>query len=139
MVKRMEDTIAGAQSRCEVSHDAKEADLIVYLDPFGFKKRAEAVILARQECIKRYPEKCFVWNYDIYPVAFLPGLYVSMPREHLDSSRVRPWCYPAPPNDEVTRMEPFIRDTVPEFLFTFRGVDTAKVRRRIIDLFGSNR
>jgi len=116
----------------ELADCASNADLVLYLEPNGWRDRAYAEVLLREENIRRFPEKCFAYNYADYFLGFLPGLYVGLPRRHALDSRFASWSYVLGlPNRFVEEFALEREHRPPSRLFSFRGSDSATVRRTI--------
>jgi len=111
--------------------DPEEADLIVFFEPHYYKTRDYARLLKSETCINRFPNKCFVVNYDDYPIGYLPGVYVAMSRRHMDRNRFRAGVFPVTANAYCERYFREQRHVVPEYLFSFRGARSASVRDAI--------
>ena len=124
--------------RFEPALDAEEADVILLVEPFYNKFRSHVDVLRQLDVLRRFPNKCFVYEASDRPVTFLPGLYVSLPRGRQDRYRTRsaiPW----------TALDPQVREDViaatgdePELLFSFRGFRSAGVRTAIFESWQSS-
>jgi hypothetical protein len=112
------------------SPDAGE--IILYLAPNGWKDRSYAEILLRQDYIRRFPGKCFVYNYAPFFMGFLPGIYANLDGRHPDQHRFASWSYLLGlPNPFVEKVADRRNLHKPSLLFSFRGVNTAGVRKVI--------
>lgn len=110
----------------------EEADVILYLEPNGWKDRSYAELLLKERFIREFPEKCFAYNYAPFFIGFLPGIYANLDGRHPDQKRYGSWCYLwGLPNPKVEEMEGERDHVEPQWLFSFRGVNTAKVREVI--------
>lgn len=113
--------------------DLASADAVLYLEPNGWRDRSYAELLLREEAVRRFPEKCFAYNYADFFIGFLPGLYVSLPQRHAADPRFASWSYILGlPNRFVTKASECSGPYQPRFLFSFRGSNTAPVR---VELF----
>jgi Exostosin family len=114
------------------------ADIILLVEPFYNKFRSHIGVLRQLDVLRRFPNRCFVYEACARPVTFLPGLYVSLPRRRHDGRRTRsavPW----------TVLDPRVRENViaatrdePELLFSFRGFRSAGVRTAIFESWRSS-
>ena len=117
----------------------EEADVILVVEPFQNKFRPHIDLLRAFDSVRRFPNKCFVYESSDRPVTFLPGLYVSLPRRRQDTLRTRPvapWA----------ALDFAVRETViaatpeePQLLFSFRGFRSAEVRSAILECWRSTR
>jgi hypothetical protein len=111
----------------------EEADVILYLEPNNWRDRPYAELLLREENIRRFPEKCFVYNYTDFFIGFLPGVYTSLTRDHENDPRFASWSYLLGlPNPFVHHARPESAGRQPSLLFSFRGSDSASVRGVIL-------
>lgn len=109
-----------------------EADAILYLEPNGWKDRPYAELMLKEPFVRRYPEKCFAYNYADFFIGFLPGIYVSLDGRHPRQYRYGSWCYLLGlPNPKVEEMAGERDRAEQKYLFSFRGVNTASVREAI--------
>lgn len=112
--------------------DPAQADVILYLEPNSFKDRDYAELLLREESVRRFPEKCFAYNYAPFFIGFLPGLYANLDGFHPDRHRFGSWSYLLGlPNPVVEQLAGERDHHRPRHLFSFRGVNTAGVRKVI--------
>lgn len=110
---------------------SEEADIILYVEPNYYKTEKYVSLLLAEKNLIKYPNKCFVLNYDDAPIYALPGVYVTFwegaPRTHCRSG-----FYLNHPNNMVLRY--LCKNHItPEFLFSFRGSESHKIRRELFD------
>jgi hypothetical protein len=130
---RYRESLAALAPRYELASSAQAADLILCAEPGTNKFRDWAKVLERDPVVSTYPEKIFVYEFSDQPVAFLPGLYVSIRRHRIDWARMRPadrWT------EIDTPAERALLDQAgePRLLFSFRGSNSARVRERLFTL-----
>lgn len=111
---------------------ADEADLVIFLESNYFKTRKYADLLRGMDAVRRWPEKCFTINTDDAPLPFLPGAYTSLPARWLDERRAQASCYLTGSPNPYCAEYAARRETVPEWLFSFRGARSAPVRERLL-------
>jgi hypothetical protein len=119
--------------RYQLTSSPQAADLILCAEPGTNKFRNWTKVLELDPMISAYPEKIFVYEFSDRPVAFLPGLYVSMQRHRIDWARMRPadrWTE----IDRSTERALLDRSREPRLLFSFRGSQSARVRERLFTL-----
>jgi Exostosin family len=110
----------------------EDADVILYLEPNGWKDRAYAEMMLQQDFIRRFPGKCFAYNYAPFFIGFLPGLYANLDGFHPDQPRFGSWNYlMGLPNPIVEQLAGERDQHTRRHLFSFRGVNTAGVRKVI--------
>jgi len=74
----------------------------------------------------------FVFDFHDYAAGLFPGIYVSLRAYLFSSSRHRTGCYARPFNKFVGYRDPKV--SKPEFLFSFQGSYTSRVRRHLFSL-----
>lgn len=117
----------------ELAGSAAEADVVLYLEPNAWRDRPYAEAMLREDDIRRWPEKCFAYNYADFFIGFLPGLYVGLPKWHATDPRYASWSYVLGlPNPFVARIAEQPPPYQPKHLFSFRGTNTAPVRGEIL-------
>jgi hypothetical protein len=133
---RMRDEVARAGSVYSVCDDPASADLIVFLESVEEKTRRDAERLRRDPLLAAHPQKCFTINYEDCPPGFLPGVYLSLPRQRFHPERHRSWgCVVGEPYHILKYRE---RRTThrPRLLFSFRGALSHAVRRNLVEHSG---
>jgi hypothetical protein len=121
-----------SQNEFTLTDRPQDADIILFLEPNYFKGREYARMLLRHELIREFPNQCFVFSYDDFPIGYLPGVYVAMPRQAMDYKRFRSCSYLQEPNPFC--IEKTEENIQPHFLFSFRGARSAAVRESIFNL-----
>ena len=129
--KYVGDIAGSTAGGVEVVDDPQAATHILFLEIGDYRPRGLWFRnpIGKHPLVLRYPEKCYIWSYEDHPFTYLPGLYVSMPREFFDPRLHRAFRYfhtnaerfPVPPERE--------RD----LLYNFVGGATSPIRR---DIFG---
>lgn len=112
-----------------VAETPDEASHILFLD--GGRQRTrfwEPNYLAGHQLVRAHPHKCYIWNTEDRPVSYLPGLYVSMPRNFFDPRVHRAFRYMLLNTERLPVAAPRERD----ILYNFLGAPTAPVRRAIL-------
>jgi hypothetical protein len=109
--------------------DAREADLILFVDPHQHPSDWRQRALRRHTLVRAFPEKVLVYDERDVPRDALPGLYVSMPSSSFDERRHRAFGYYKLLND--TRN---LSDQKPDLLFSFRGRRVGAVRDDVLGL-----
>ncbi len=111
---------------------ADEADVILYLEPNCWKDRSYAELLLNEDHIRRFPKKCFAYNYADFFIGFLPGVYTCLPWNHTPDPRFVSWNYLLGlPNPFVEKLADERETFRPSLLFSFRGSNTAAVRKAL--------
>lgn len=116
-------------SAVNLAETPDEATHILFLD--GGRQRTrfwEPNHLAGHPLVRRHPKKCYIWNTEDRPATYLPGLYVSMPRNFFDSRVHRAFRYMHLNTERLPLVAPRERD----ILYNFLGAPTAPVRRVIL-------
>ena len=118
-------------ARYQPASSPAAADVVLYVAPGYNRFRGWTSRVFEEDSIARYPNRCFVFDFSDRPVTFLPGLYTSLPRRLVDPRRIRSadrWTRIA-----ESRERQIVRSTPvdPRLLFSFRGYESAKVRREI--------
>jgi len=112
-----------------VAETPDEATHILFLD--GGRQRTrfwEPNHLAGHPLVRKYPQKCYIWNTEDRPATYLPGLYVSMPQSFFDARVHRAFRYMHLNTERLSLVAPRERD----ILYNFLGAPTAPVRRAIL-------
>lgn len=83
------------------------------------------------EFVRRFPEKCFLYNASDTPIPYLPGLYASLPPWQYASWHTRAAHYLS----SHYRLPPVVESSERDWLFSFVGsAVNAPVRQRIVEL-----
>lgn len=105
------------------------ADIIIISD---LRHEDRFASLRANPLVRRFPRKTFVYSDEDEPIAFVPGVYTSMPRSALNLGRIEGAMYLT----EVSEWNnPFLAEPVardPDLLFSFVGRDSAPVRARLL-------
>lgn len=114
----------------EIVPDPAVADLILFVESYGAGWHFERV--RRHPFVRRYREKCFLFNNNPYVIPFLPGIYTGIDTRWA-SSRTISGFYVGMPANEFADFDP-PRSDLP-YLFSFVGsFENAPVRRAIAQL-----
>lgn len=116
-----------------VEHSGK-ADMIWVCEGNARKDASYVQALNSHPTISQRPEDAFTLNYDVDPIGYLPGCYVSMPRHAFDAQRHRATGYALPYNWQIEKVFRDSMPRTPSYLLSFCGADSAPVRRRLFDL-----
>lgn len=123
------DALSG---RYTTASSAGAAEIILYLAPGYNRFRSWTTRVLAEEAVERFPDRCFVYDFSDRPVVFMPGLYVSLRKSRVDGRRVRAadrWTrIPARAERSLLDASP-----TPGLLFSFRGSESAAVRRCIFE------
>ena len=91
----------------------------------------------KSDLLKHFAHKAYTLNYADAPIAFLPGLYVSLPRYASDPCWTRAIPYPWPsPNKQLQSL--ILQQEYPEYKFSFRGSLSHPVRQVLLDVMAQN-
>ena len=123
----------GRQSHYEPANSPADADVILYFEPNTLKDRRYARVLSSNLVLREYPNKCFAVDYHDYPIGFMPGIYVGMPRADYDPQRFRAGCYMGQYNTLTTALAEQ-RWHKPQLLFSFRGSASHEVREQLFKI-----
>jgi hypothetical protein len=79
-----------------VTNDAEEAEIVLFVEMGTCGMFAEVV--RAHPVYRRYPEKCFLydWGDDFWPI--LPGIYPSLRKKYYSREHTRSWHYILPEN-----------------------------------------
>lgn len=80
--------------------------------------------------VRHFPEKCRIWCSSDNPIAYLPGLYVSMPKRFFDPRLHRAFRYFKIHGERIPVAPTLNRD----LLYNFVGAPTSAVRERLVAL-----
>lgn len=114
-------------------YDPNNADAILFLESNRFKSQHDLSCFRRTELLQEFAHKSYTLNYSDSPIAFLPGLYVCLPRQLSDPCWTRAIPYPwQSPNKELAtfRHQP----KTPEHLLSFRGNISHPIRQNLLDV-----
>jgi hypothetical protein len=113
-----------------VTNDPDEADLIIFAENdhgvgvLGTEVRAHPLV-------RKFRDKCFMYNASDTPLPFLPGIYSSIERRWYQPERVRSGHYLS---SHIT-VPPLLSVETRDLLFSFVGAgNNASVRRRVLGL-----
>lgn len=111
-----------------------DADMVLFVEPPSHKMLAYVQAMSRHPVVTAFPEKCFAYDWEDDPVGVLPGVYPSMTQtvlaENAHRCRVSPYVLPY---DNIRRDIADYTNDAPPLLFSFRGFNSAPVRRAILD------
>jgi hypothetical protein len=106
-----------------------DADVIIITD---LRDEDRFASLRAHPLVHRYPQQTFVYSDTDHPIAFVHGIYVSMPRSKVNLGRVEGGMYVT----EISEWNnPFVTDAPRaerDLLFSFVGRDSAPVRSRLL-------
>ena len=109
------------------------ADAIVFLESNRYKSRHDLACFTGTDLLRRYWYKAFTINYSAYPLAFLPGLYVSLPYHLFNARWHRAIPYPFPSPNPILRDHHSTNNSTP-LLFSFRGALSHPVRSSLVSV-----
>ncbi len=119
--------------RYAAESDPERAEIVFFAEPGSNKFRSWIKTLEADQLITRFPEKCLTYDFSDRPIPFLPGLFPCMLRERLDPLFAVAadfwWELGGELEDAL-----LASNRPPRLLFSFRGFDSAKVRKRIFAL-----
>jgi hypothetical protein len=131
-IRRVGEILTSSLRHFQVDHP-NLADVILFLESNRFKSQHDFSCFQKTSLLQQFPHKCFALNYADSPVAFLPGLYVCLPRQSYDPGWTRAIPYPwASPNKELATFNPQLDH--PEFKLSFRGSISHPIRQKVLDL-----
>jgi hypothetical protein len=108
----------------ELVEDPEAADMILFAE-INTGRLGKNVL--RHSYIKRFRQKCFMFNNDWGVVPVLPGIYTSLEKSWYQPRRTRPGFYLSCRMNPLIQFEP---DTNRDLLYSFMGdVQTAPVRK----------
>lgn len=110
---------------------ADDADAILFVEDTHFDDVLFHDLL-QHPLMRRYPDKCFMYNEMDRPWDVIPGLYCCMPRKHLDPVRHRAFAYLSTPNPCIDDIH--TRDDEPLWLYSFMGSMSHACRRPLMRL-----
>jgi hypothetical protein len=119
-----------------IGEQAADADLIVFLESNGYKDWRFTDRLLAHACLRDFPARCFTLNYADTPVAFLPGVYASLPRAQHEALRTTAGGYHwGNPNPVLAEFEH--AQVAPTLLFSFRGANSHPLRAALFARAGA--
>lgn len=131
-IQRVSDLLTYS-SRHFAVNNPDEADVILFLESNRFKTRHHFSCFSESALLRRYAHKSFTLNYCDSPVAFLPGLYVCMPRQSFDPNWIRAVPYPWPsPNPLLNSFSKNINS--PTYTASFRGNISHPIRKDLLNV-----
>jgi hypothetical protein len=112
----------------ELTHDPEKADIIVFAELGSqgiFEERVR-----RHPLVKRYRDKCFLFDPGDFALPFLPGLYASLRQRYADPSRTRTGYYLRIDENPYVDFTPLRNDA--QYLACFVGsIDNDPVRAEL--------
>lgn len=113
-----------------------DADIVLFLETNQYKKRSHVFRILRHELFRKFPDRCFAYDFQDEPPGILPGVYVSLSRRWQNPNRFRAGGYLEMYNRYTMQFADYARETEPDLLFSFRG--SAKPNRVRSALFEAN-
>ena len=114
------------------SMEQADAILITLADPAS--NYADAIRnIAASKAYREFPDKSFVFDTQATAIGLFPGLYSSLRKPLFGNSRHRTGCYMQSFN-EFIRADDTDEPTPLQYLFSFRGALTSKVRNRLFSI-----
>lgn len=112
-----------------------EADIILAID-IRLIKDWKLKEFFESKIYKEYKHKLFIYDERDIPRCFHRGLYASMPKSLFISKYQESVCYPTRPMEQNFTAEEIskARNTKPEFLFSFIGSNTHRIRNSVLNL-----
>ena len=122
--QRAEACPVGVHSVCD---DPEAADSILIIS------RGSMFVenLRRHPLVGRFPGKTFVYDFRDIPIAFLPGLYCSLPRNRFSRGRHRAVPYLTTNNEAVDELASAAGSIAPDLFFSFIGSATSPIRKQL--------
>jgi hypothetical protein len=133
LIDACQTALSQRPSRFSIARDLTVADFIVFIEPPRHKFAGYGDTLSAQPAVRRFPERCFAYDWADGPAGFLPGVYPSIGRNQWDPARLVAGGFLRPYNAAVlsaARVESYSSAT-PAFLMYFRGAASHVVRRRL--------
>jgi hypothetical protein len=123
--------IAAYGRRHRLTTDVHAADAILFVENSRYHEDAFYSRLRQHALVRRYRERCFMYNEHACPWSLLPGVYCSMPKRWFDRKRQRATRY-------IRLVNPV--DTAPsdqpDILFSFVGNTNIPLRTDLMRLHG---
>ncbi|HEY3269264.1 MAG TPA: exostosin family protein [Armatimonadota bacterium] len=117
--------------------DAPElADIILFVENSHYHDDRTFHRLIRHPLVRRYREKCMMYNEHDNPWCVLPGVYCSMPVRYFTRTRLRAGPYVKTVNPYIDRIAASEAD--PDLLYSFVGARNVPVRDRVLELPSEN-
>jgi hypothetical protein len=115
--------------RHQLTERPAEADAILFVENSRYHEDAFFSYLRSHELVRRYRNRCFMYNEHDRPWYLLPGVYCSMPRRWFDHTRQRATRY-------IRLLNPMESEASdqPDLLFSFLGNPQVAVRKKIMQL-----
>ena len=131
-VHRISSLISYSSRHTEV-YDPSSADAVVFLESNRFKSRHDFGFFQKTDLLMEFAHKAYTINYADSPIAFLPGLYVALPRRSFDYCWTRAIPFPwASPNKQLQGFKSDNDD--PEYKASFRGSLSHPIRQKVLDV-----
>ena len=121
--------LADHASRHALAADPAQSDAILFIENSHYDEDAFFSCLRRHPWVRKYRERCFMYNEHDRPWCVLPGLYCSMPSRWFDPSRQAATRY-------LRLLNPVDTDLSdqPDILFSFVGSAHIPLRARLLKL-----
>lgn len=117
-----------------LTDDVEQADVIFFVDARHEHGDWRFKTLRRHPLVRRYAEKCFVYNEMDQPWCCMPGLYVSMPKRWFTPKQMAAWSYIGLMNPYLEAASDEAFDIEPDLLFSFAGRRCVPVRDAVLQL-----
>jgi hypothetical protein len=118
-----------------VVDDPETADLILFWEDHQ-EEETHHTRLRHHPLVARHREKCFMYCATDHPIAWLPGVFTSMPNTQHDPARDRSGCYVLVHNELVAEQAEQAGQSAqitPTLLMSFRGsVDANPFRQALV-------
>jgi Exostosin family len=127
-------------TRYYLAESPKDADVIVYVEPWYIKLREYIYTLLSEELITKYPNRCFVIDCADTSWELMPGVYTGLRLFQANRKRFRSGGYLTEYNPICEKVYEEKKDIEPQLLFSFRGAASSSVRKKIFEasFSGSN-
>ena len=131
-IRRVSDILESSSRHFRVNNP-NTADAVLFLESNRFKSQHDFASFQKTELLQEFAYKSFALNYSDSPVAFLPGLYVCLPRQsyHPCWTRAIPYPWPSPNKELVTFKSQCVH---PEYKLSFRGSLSHPIRQKVLDV-----
>jgi hypothetical protein len=119
--------------RFEQVDDPADAEFIVFIEPPRHKFASYAETLLASDALKRFADRCFVYDWADGAAGFLPGVYPHIRRAEWDASRCVPGGYLRAYNGAVSSaaLAASSNGHSPQRLLSFRGSMSHDLRRQM--------
>jgi hypothetical protein len=134
LLEECQIAVSQRPSRFRIARELTAADLIVFIEPPRHQFAGYADTLSTQPAVRRFPERCFAYDWADGPAGFLPGVYPSIRRNQWDPARLVAGGFLRPYNAAVlsaARIESH-NSATPAFLAYFRGAASHVVRQKLM-------